>query len=522
MKKLLLFVAFAFAASIIQAQEVSMDFIPYHYTGYDISQFQGKVLQQRDGDLVANIIVAIENTNNPPTIVGNVFYKVSPTSVQFTDSLLVADTTPAWYLFAQDPCGEGNLRVNIEPDDNGGTALRISRFSDDNLLIDHAEDVVAHLYDGVALGYVDSYMIDSQGDLIVKFYTESPNGSYVCHIARYGLDGTFKHATELPESQNFLVTMDEFESMPGQYFQWKLRDENQNLYIYVFDSVFQMTDNYMINHVLFDEILNDTMNIYNIYEQFLFSYSNSNSTFVIPDGEDVLIAAPYTRDSAWVNDFQESGVALARYELRTMQRKGLAHFNDWPGPATTARIMCLQKASNGDLYLVYREFNPQSEPIMTAVKMDRDFNVIWSRYCYEPHTLKADPNWSEYSKLLKDEDGNEKGIYIAGYSYSEMTPYDGLFFFFLTDEGLTTIQEGNIDIRPYAYYPNPTQDKLHLQYSPDVQPKQVELYDLQGRLVRSQSQGLESLDMQGLASGQYLMKVTLQDGKSFTDKVVKE
>jgi hypothetical protein len=55
-----------------------------------------------------------------------------------------------------------------------------------------------------------------------------------------------------------------------------------------------------------------------------------------------------------------------------------------------------------------------------------------------------------------------------------------------------------------------------------VQPKQVELYDLQGRLVRSQSQGLESLNMQGLASGQYLMKVTLEDGKSFTDKVVKE
>ena len=74
----------------------------------------------------------------------------------------------------------------------------------------------------------------------------------------------------------------------------------------------------------------------------------------------------------------------------------------------------------------------------------------------------------------------------------------------------------------YLAYPNPAHDQLHLQYSPDVQPKQVELYDLQGRLVRSQSQGLESVDMQGLASGQYLMKVTLEDGKSFTDKVVKE
>ena len=30
-------------------------------------------------------------------------------------------------------------------------------------------------------------------------------------------------------------------------------------------------------------------------------------------------------------------------------------------------------------------------------------------------------------------------------------------------------------------YPNPAHDQLHLQYSPDVQPRHIELYDLQGR-----------------------------------------
>jgi hypothetical protein len=61
-----------------------------------------------------------------------------------------------------------------------------------------------------------------------------------------------------------------------------------------------------------------------------------------------------------------------------------------------------------------------------------------------------------------------------------------------------------------------------LQYSPDVKPTRVELYDMQGRLVRTQSKGLESIHMQGLAPGQYLMKVTLEDGKTYSDKVVKE
>ena len=77
-------------------------------------------------------------------------------------------------------------------------------------------------------------------------------------------------------------------------------------------------------------------------------------------------------------------------------------------------------------------------------------------------------------------------------------------------------------VRPYTYYPNPAQDQLHLQYSPDVKPARIELYDLQGRLVYLQSHSLESVEMQGLTAGQYLMKVTLEDGKSYTDKVVKE
>jgi hypothetical protein len=55
-----------------------------------------------------------------------------------------------------------------------------------------------------------------------------------------------------------------------------------------------------------------------------------------------------------------------------------------------------------------------------------------------------------------------------------------------------------------------------------VKPAQVELYDMQGRLVHTQSEGIESINLQGLAPGQYLMKVTLEDGKTYSDKVVKE
>jgi len=55
-----------------------------------------------------------------------------------------------------------------------------------------------------------------------------------------------------------------------------------------------------------------------------------------------------------------------------------------------------------------------------------------------------------------------------------------------------------------------------------VQPKQIELYDLQSRLVRSQGSAFESIDMGQLPTGTYTMRVVMDDGQVFTDKVVKE
>ena len=125
-------------------------------------------------------------------------------------------------------------------------------------------------------------------------------------------------------------------------------------------------------------------------------------------------------------------------------------------------------------------------------------------------------------RLFKDGQRNEKGIVWSWYASRTGNDRIGLLHFFLNHNGTVGANEAGIDIRPYTFYPNPIQDQLHLQYSPDVKPRQVELYDLQGRLVRAQQSDLEHIGMQGLSAGHYLMKVTLEDGKVYSDKVVKE
>ena len=77
-------------------------------------------------------------------------------------------------------------------------------------------------------------------------------------------------------------------------------------------------------------------------------------------------------------------------------------------------------------------------------------------------------------------------------------------------------------MRPYRLYPNPVGDQLHLQFSPDITPTGIELIDLQGRLVSSQSDQLETVGMEGLPAGVYTLRVTLSNGTVYSDKVVKQ
>ena len=514
-KTLLLFFGLWATVGITNAQDVSMDFIEFYNPGYDIFQFDNKVMQQSNGDLVTNLSVYLPSGpgyGDPPVLVGNVFHKVSPFDVQITDTLFVADSVAPFYHFFKNPVNGGNLCVNIEPDSNGGSALRIAHFSDDNLQINHDDDLVVHLHDSAAFDQPDDMIIDSQNDLIVKYYTNGADANLICHVSRYGLDGTLKHSNTLPVYLNYMNTFTEFDSQPRQYYQWK-DNEDGNLLIYVLDSLFQVKNYYVVNKLL-EFIFYDDPYFSEVLEEFRFGTKN---TSVIFNGGDLLVAAPYIKDSSWVYDYQERGLAVVRYDLRTMQRKNLVHFNDWPGPETDARCFCFRKSWDGNLYLVYWE-----NATMTAVKTDSQLNMAWKRYCYEPGTLKADPFVACSSDMLLDAEGGETGVYVAGYSYRAVDNKEGVFYFFLNEEGLASAEEKPIAVRPYAFYPNPARNELYLQYSPDVQPARIELYDLQGRLVQTQTHGLESLRLDGLAAGQYLMKVILEDGKAFTDKVVKE
>ena len=515
MKRHLLLFAFALAASVMHAQNGEL----YSYMAHDMGDYGINIenfIRQSDGNFVIGTFVGLDSGSpfQPPINIGNIFYKMSPTSLNIIDSLFVEDPNAPYYLFAPNPNGEGNIRANFEyHEDCDSTFLRICHFPDNDLNINHDEDIVVPLREGYAFGNFDSHMVDCRGDLIMKYSTIRPEGGYDEHIARFGPDGTLKHQAPLFENQNIVVPkLRVLKESPLQYYQWSSYNSD-NLSVFVIDSLFNK------NTVIINKILNEVPlpgSMYLVEYEYLHF---NNDTEVIPiGGNDVLVAASYTNDTNFDPLHGEYGVAVVKYDLRTQQRKGMIVFNDYPGE-TGAQCLGLKKTTDGTIYFMYKEAGYPNGSV-NVVKMDTNLYVEWKRTYKTDDIVISAPLY--FPILFEDRQKDEKGIAWVGYGRKPGNDKAGLFYFFLNHDGTVGVSEGGIEVRPYCFYPNPVQDQLQMQYSPDVQPAQVELYDLQGRLVRTQRGNFEHIDMSQLPAGTYTMRVIMEDGKAYSDKVVKE
>lgn len=71
-----------------------------------------------------------------------------------------------------------------------------------------------------------------------------------------------------------------------------------------------------------------------------------------------------------------------------------------------------------------------------------------------------------------------------------------------------------------SIYPNPTSNVLHVSSGIPVQD--VQIFNLQGQLVLTQSGDVQTVSVADMANGVYMMKVTTVDGTVTTQKIVKQ
>ncbi len=85
-----------------------------------------------------------------------------------------------------------------------------------------------------------------------------------------------------------------------------------------------------------------------------------------------------------------------------------------------------------------------------------------------------------------------------------------------------TLNVNEINTTEFIIYPNPVSDRLTVQSSLDKSISRIELFDLNGKSVLKPTLNSDSVSLESLANGTYLITITDSDGNKTTQKIIKK
>ncbi len=85
-----------------------------------------------------------------------------------------------------------------------------------------------------------------------------------------------------------------------------------------------------------------------------------------------------------------------------------------------------------------------------------------------------------------------------------------------------TLNVNEINTTEFIIYPNPVSDRLTVQSSLDKSIARIELFDLNGKSVLKPTLNSDSVSLESLANGTYLITITDSDGNKTTQKIIKK
>ena len=490
MKKILLFFTLLVASNIASAQSVAI-LEAYQLGNHDIVYLED-LMETRKGDIIAPVRMFDINGHNVDDF-GYCFLKLSRQDAIVIDSTIVEAEFTNVGLLEPNPQGEGYLFINEEYDyDCECSKMKIRRFDEDFNFLPDQQAVVP--FEDTVFGGLPMYLSDGE-DFIMAY---SKSGNLV--LARFGLDGDQKDKTVYYDSLVGTVA----------YAEWGLKPWNDTPREYaVFGSVYEEENGNPIGYLfIVDSLLQVRETVrYEYWVEFQTWFHNNDMNIATLDDGSYLMSTPYRE---WLGNYEVKGVQITKRDKVSHEVLRTVYF-PYESQNGSPYVADIVKDENGNVFLGYGD--TQGINGFTVVKMDSDLNVIWRRYCLSTRS------WDNSIRMtLLRNDG--AGVAIPIFNF--MSNPGHVTVVIVNDDYDGLDEQDGISIRPYAFWPNPAKDFLHLEFSPDVTPKKTDLYDLQGRLVRSQTTGLESVGMEGLAAGTYTLRVTLEGGKTFSDKVVKE
>ena len=166
-------------------------------------------------------------------------------------------------------------------------------------------------------------------------------------------------------------------------------------------------------------------------------------------------------------------------------------------------------------------------------RVDQNGELLWERIAgssnCSTHTYPRDVikhNDKEYtiaSRMTYYEPGWE--TYDINCPYNANMPGSGINFwvYHITDifdyDNVGEIED-NENAVSLEIHPNPANNILNISFSDDNECEFVKIYSIDGRLLKSQNNNFDKINIANLTPGLYLIKVRMNDGKEFTEKIV--
>ena len=460
------------------------------------------LFENKDGTLLFRTLMYTPNTYEDWQ---HLLYKTTPEG-EVLDSLIIDGSADYSYLL-QNPTASNSYILTEdywtfnEIDSLYTVNLRMV-FIDANLNINNDITVpLCNVDPSVYYATWDPWFIDPQNNIIISFWTDN-----VHHLRRVGLDGTIitaRETTELfapnyeilppqPDTDTTLVYSEMgfgvFSESPLVYYKlggFKPTSGAYPIFGYFFDADFNL-----IGRRLYDQYS----------EGIAFDGANAEHITTLTDENAYLITTQITRIPQ-----NTSGVGVAKYDMdhNPLGTSPLFGAND----CFPLQTICTEDNTIYQLYVNY------SQNRLVLARLDSDLNLIWNYTTPINHMFGYYYGMS-WMTLLKNGDIAIGGLVRKSMRYCAS-------FIILHDDYDNTPEMTNKDC-PFIIYPNPVKDQLTLRFDDGDEPESVELYDLAGRLVGTKSNGLECIDMSAMPSGMYLLRVTMKEGTSYHEKILKE
>lgn len=512
-KKVLLLIAFLIMPGYFIAQHC--DSIAHHSAGWYYMNADG-LIQLNDGSLLCrNFVYGLDENGQPfldenhnfTNFMGYQFYWVSRDGLNVIDSLFVEtddQTAHLWARLHQDGNSAfRNVDACIVNAEDNSCNLKIAFFDDLMNYSDDLEVTVPLTDDEAVVAYRGSWLLDENNDIILQYSVPAKEET---HFTRFGLNGTLKTEKIFHSPQMYCYNgsshwnpqgLSQYSTSCYNYYGWGYVGSQIHVIAYELDQDFNITNTYDLTNGWSDDYYPNT------------GFNGGiNSMVSLEDGGALIV-----RNTEWTNGIKSTGIVKYDQDGNMLNA---VWFNQLDNGRRVMYCNDLKKDSQGNIYFTgYCSSILKDEKHVLFVKLDSDLNVIWehsgmnveSRY----QSVRATEILDNNSVAVLGEDGN-------GYDL-----VNGFFLMLISKEkGNAEVEENGFTIRPYLIYPNPVKNHLNVQYSPDVKPVKVEVLDLQGRLLSSQKSNLESIDMQNLPSGTYTINMTLDNGKTYSDKIVKQ